>query len=469
MLLFSPDFMDRIAVTITSPLHSLGGVRFVSAELTREGEFVPDSFRLTVEATNIDDFNALFSQWRGEILNNTLVTGTLANNDSVSIRLGPNTKVEPEGDTRLTLEFVVQDYEVHTAAEMGRGAEYRFRLTNLQIEPSGDEGSQTRLSPDPAAGGFTRHNRVNRIRFTLAGRQWSLTDDFFDEWQNLSDSDRSRILLSGTLSTVSVTDDPVAEEKEVATIADDLAFLLSFALGRDIKWVTCHSFTSTGRLAKSQSRFLCLSTFGAGGFPPLGNWTRGQLREFIETAYASYSTDLEWWRRTLDLFSQVVDARAADLRAVIVNILLDRASTRILVGKDLGNQIEAGLNAKLDDPAFKQELQKLLTSLTAKWAPDRTDRLIETIKQWNSSPSFPKRIAAAYQEVRLEPPKGKMLTKRHLLVHLGDPPADGSIFEYSLELECRVLMLLLRLLNYENQFFHPFFKRVTSLREHLVS
>lgn len=451
--------MITTALTITSSLQCLGNeVRFISAEVDRDSDFVPEAFRLTVEATNLIDFNALFSQWRGEVLRNSNVEGRLADGRGVSIRLGPNTKTEPQSGRTIRLDFEVQDYAVQTAQPVCRGAEYRFRLTNLKMERAGDE---------PTEAGNQGRN-LNRIRFYCSGREWSLRDDAFEHWNCMSRADKQRVLLSGTLSTTALTDKPEAELQEIAKIADEVTFLLSFALARDVKWVAFSCIAPPNVLIKDFSRFLCVSTYDTGGFAPLGNWTPGQLRGFLENAYTRYLTDREWWERTLNLFSQVFDTRAADLRAIILNIVLDRASTWILREKKLDSQIEAGLNTKLDSAEFKGKLQGLLAGLTEKWSFQRTEKLVETIKQWNSSPSFPKKIALAYQEVQLEPPKGRMLSNRHLLLHIGDPPSDGTIFEYSLELECSVLMLLLRLLNYEGQFFHPFFGKTTTLREHLI-
>jgi hypothetical protein len=69
---------------------------------------------------------------------------------------------------------------------------------------------------------------------------------------------------------------------------------------------------------------------------------------------------------------------------------------------------------------------------------------------WNAKPSFAEGIRRACEAVRLKPPPTKLLGTRHRLMHVGElHPADMTLVDYWKELEALVLLLIVRMLDYE--------------------
>lgn len=143
------------------------------------------------------------------------------------------------------------------------------------------------------------------------------------------------------------------------------------------------------------------------------------------------------------------------IKTAILNILIDRISTELTKGQG-GAEIDDELPKRAGSQDFKKALHQLLMTLSTNWTEQRTADIIRTIKDYNARPPFPKKVARACAQQQLPPMAGKLLGTRHLLLHVGKlEPPDGDVIGYWMELDALVLMLILRMLRYEGQLYHP--------------
>jgi hypothetical protein len=186
-----------------------------------------------------------------------------------------------------------------------------------------------------------------------------------------------------------------------------------------------------------------------------------ELKTFLESAHPKYAADREWFSRSLDLHLQSRMTSILDVKAILLNVLLERVSTRV-VGTKFPPQIDKDLPARLDDPGFVQELHKLLAGLSDKWLESQTKQICETIKLWNSGPSLMKRVQMACSALGLEEPASKMIKPRNPILHLGEVDVKyENVFEYWRELDALMVLMLLRSLGYDGRLYHLKFGATT--------
>jgi len=88
------------------------------------------------------------------------------------------------------------------------------------------------------------------------------------------------------------------------------------------------------------------------------------------------------------------------------------------------------------------------------WPEEQTQSLLNTVQQWNRSPSYRNQIRLAFERYHLEPPPARLLENRHSLAHggmLSSRTSDPG--NYLSEIIGTVVRLLLRMLNYSGSYF----------------
>lgn len=294
--------------------------------------------------------------------------------------------------------------------------------------------------------------RNNRIVFPFAGRDWTLDDDLFGRWPK-DDSKISEPVRSGSLSTEQLDGDFVGVLQQSA---DDIADLLSLALGRDIKWVTFASQLEDGSLQAIQYRKPGLLAFNQNGSHLADNWEFGNLKQFITSGEKSLTTDRDWWSVTIRLLTQARGSKYIEVKCSLLNTLLDRISSKIL-GDANSPEIDAALDERVDVKDFRTTLHYILLSLSPKWERSRTDALCGTMKDWNTKPSFSKKILRSCEKMGIPAISGKKLGFRHVVIHDGEMHSDLKTSEdrvqYFLEVEMVVLLLLIRMLGFDGYIY----------------
>ena len=141
-------------------------------------------------------------------------------------------------------------------------------------------------------------------------------------------------------------------------------------------------------------------------------------------------------------------------------MLLDRVSTHVLKDHDFGKLIGDDLAVFLESPDNKENLassfSKTLQTIEPNWDVDRSRALVNMVKGWNNSPSYPKKIETTCNLLKIKGLSKSLLTTRHELLHGGKVKAepDEALERYK-EFNLHILVLLLRLLEYEGNFYSP--------------
>jgi hypothetical protein len=347
------------------------------------------------------------------------------------------------GDVTTTMwaTFRISDSLVAHAAPHD-GDHWRIRLTNIRI-PRGDR--TTRVATGK---GITfRHDSVV---FNVAGREWVLTDDWWERWLPPARPDTSKPLPSGLLETECKPDDT---REGVEAIAEEIESLLRLALCRAITWVCCDRVKG-GKVVESHYSSGWSRPFDAGGSQIISNEEPFQLKSFLETTHPRFVADRDWFRVTILLYTISRMSEHIEVRSSLQNTLLDRIAAKVLQD-DEAAEIDAELPGRMTKN-WVNRLHDLMLEASPHWTRDRTGQLTSSIKNWNSNPSFPGGVERAAMRLGLWPPSKAQLTKRHKLIHLGEYDAsDGtSALDYWREIECLVTMMLLRVLGYAGPFYH---------------
>ncbi|MFO0915929.1 MAG: hypothetical protein U0795_23420 [Pirellulales bacterium] len=445
----------------------------------------PEELSIVVGGLNADDFNKLMQGQIeiGTIFGSPKVTGTVEGVE-FETELGFVKGIDFGSDYILVRCFIGPSAETHAIPKEGCRF-WKFRLANLRLScgdafthqpppietvpPEKIDEYHALIAEWHKAFGkppltmqqikekytnFTDKGglRRNRIAFNFAGRTWLLDDDLHGRWEKNLNKIATPV-VSGTLSTEIVEGDV---EENVRELATDICDLLTFALARDVEWIAFGCFTDEGKSHKVFQRLPGLLPFNQHGSPTIDNWEGGNLKGFMEVASARLHEDREWWSVSIGLLMQARGSKYLEVKCSLLNTLLDRLTTRIL-GEATEPEIDAALPAKLDDKDFRTTLHFILASLAPKWERSRTGDLIGKIKEWNKSPSFPKKIVRSCEKLKIPPMSGKKLGFRHVLIHDGEMHSDlkspDERFQYFCELEALVLLLMCRMFGFEGHIF----------------
>src|SRR5690606_5047985 len=102
-----------------------------------------------------------------------------------------------------------------------------------------------------------------------------------------------------------------------------------------------------------------------------------------------------------------------------LNTLVDRISKKV-IGDQETAEIDPALPQRIERRWFRWCLHALLSTVSRNWDKDRTERICDTIKQWNSSPSFPNQVIRACESLGIGSPTRRHLGFRHKLIHVGE-------------------------------------------------
>lgn len=382
-------------------------------------------------------------------------------NMAATIKLVRNVNLDSSGT--VVARCLLVDVRCNEDQGDGQGT-WRLNLTNVKLK-IGDVKSDI-----PPASGSPKHLwgwRLDKIAFYVDDREWILEDHLFGQWKKRDDLDFNAPIVSATLTTAALPDDTAAI---VCDAADTITALLTLASGKSVRAVKIERLDTNGKSNWWSVRNLLAFPFDRSGFSAIDNWQPKTLKTFVENAYPIVVADREWWLATLDMFMQVHVNPYLETKAMILNVLADRIAAK-LGGERKEAEIDIQLNAKLKEKQFQTSLHNLLTGLTVQWTTDRTNNLISAIKRWNAQPSFTEGIRRACDAVRLEPPPTKLLRTRHRLLHVGElKPPDMTLVDYWKELEALVLLLVVRMLDYEGFVYaSKFGASQILLKDYLVS
>lgn len=360
-----------------------------------------------------------------------------------------------------TVNCVLFDSQVSDGKPTPTEATWCYAIANLSIY-RGDEA--TVIS---SAITQSQQKVFNRIRFSVGGREWVLTDHLVGCRKKLEPHHKANVLHTGSLETVVIPDEDLTA---LNLIADDICDLLSLALGKGIRWDSRTKEPFDSNRPNMIVRSVWLPPFGAGGGEAsIINNEKSVLKCFLETAYPALAEKRVWLRPTLDLYLQARLNSFVEVKCTLLNILLDRMAQQLT--KDLNKaQISESIAQVIGDGEFLKGLHEALSKLGDKWTEAHTKSVVQRIKEMNSRPSFASAIIKACRKLSLKEPSSEFLNKRHRLLHEGQlDPADEAMLAYCLELDCLVLLMILRLLGYDGPFQHRHygFKSI-SLRDLMV-
>lgn len=198
---------------------------------------------------------------------------------------------------------------------------WRLRLTNIRIT----RGDQVK---EVAAGTGIRFVR-DTIVFNIAGREWMLVDEFWEQWQDGHKPDVTKPLVSGRLETVYQAGDT---REKVEAIAQEIEALLRLALGRGISWVSCER-VSGGVIVECHLSSNWTSPFGQAS-PVIPNMLPDQIKSFIEVAHPIMSAERDWFISTITQYIVAILGNHLEIRMALQNTLLDRIAAKVLQHDD---------------------------------------------------------------------------------------------------------------------------------------
>lgn len=365
------------------------------------------------------------------------------------------------------LTCVVEDFEFLDGNSGVAADIVVFRLTNVPLRLRGDIGVARPVSdrpPSPLETDYFETSELHtlnekerqeifrpgwqfsasRINFSFGGCNWSL-----DTTQGYTDAKikaaRLYPMITATLTT-KATDITVPLEE----LADHICDLLTFAFGKEVRWVSCGRFTRNGH-SRSQCRAFPLLPYGKGAGAIVNNWEIGNLKQFLEECESAFNTNSDWWHRSIGLIAHSRATPLLEIRLTTLNTLMDRISKKVIAGNETA-EIDSQLPVHIDQPSFRSQLHSLFCTLSPNWDEERTNSVCGMIIQWNSSPSFPNQIAQACEALGIMPPARKQLGFRHKLIHVGEFDKNlkttDQMFEYLESLEAVVELMMIQLLGF---------------------
>lgn len=433
----------RVLVDLSA---SSGGIVECTGSLIFDYNDQPVELDLSLAKFNQDARTQVLSGQADECLGGASVTIHLPDDREIRATIQIVSNINCDSDGEIVARCLIGKVQSGIRDQDLEGS-WRFNLTNVKFRFY-DIKSET-----PAPPGVPAHLcswRLDKIAFAVAGREWLLKDEMFGQWKKQRDCDVHVPIVSATLTTP-VQSNETAEE--VCEIADSIAALLTLALGRSVRAVKIEHLDKDENSTWWSVRNVLALPLSCSGFSPVDNWECETVKTFVEGAYPIVADDRKWWLATLDMLMQVHVNPYLETKAMILNVLADRIAAKLGVAHQ-DAEIDAQLDDKLETKDFRSSLHALLTGLSGEWTQGRTNNIISTIKMWNAKPSFAEGIRRACETVRLKPPPTKLLGTRHRLLHAGElHPPDMTLVDYWKELDALVLLLIVRMLDYEGSVY----------------
>ena len=237
----------------------------------------------------------------------------------------------------------------------------------------------------------------------------------------------------------------------------------------ELKGISAGCFDEDGHCATKRHRDPAVMPFNRGGSAIVDNWELGNIKQFLESAEPCFHEAPEWYRQSIGLYIQSKGSKHVLVKCALLNILLDRISTRVS-GSTFGNEIDPKLNERLERKWFRCLLHRLLRTLSKKWERTRTDSLCDNvIKRWNAEPSFPQKVLRACAQLGIPKLSGKNIGFRHKLLHVGEFNKKLKSLkqkaEYAFDIDAVIGLMIIRLLKFDGflylQTASPHHKRVS--------
>jgi hypothetical protein len=336
---------------------------------------------------------------------------------------------------------------------------YAFQMPLLQyILPNYDFGVPDDVTRDGVS--FVR----DHVTFRCAEREWRLRRMYVVEEQSVSAPQGYRLRASNSLSVLAdsahallETEGNVGLRHEIDGWATDLCWILQMGRGSQLRWTEVRIDDGTNYRsleARSGSR---LPPWDGGS--PIKNQADHALRRLVENAWPVFQRHRDWWRVTADWFAWAHSVSTNEVSGLICSMLLERTTEFVLSEMIVGNQIDPALEQTLDvggeqRDALAREMTALWRRYSPLWPEEQTQSLLNTVQQWNRSPSYRNQIRLAFERYHLEVPPARLLENRHSLAHGGTLSSRTSNpGNYLSEIIGTVVRLLLRMLNYSGSYF----------------
>lgn len=414
-----------------------------------------------------------------KIFGNPEMEGHLADETKIQVRIAFVKKMECHGSGTLVVHCHLGQFQIKKSGTWSDCEKWVFQLANLKLycgdiptdypaPLNAQPTNKTEESDNAIEGDKDKANgmvpikegidlefrtppglnswRLNRITFKFVNRNWNIDEGFFGQWPSGLDEIGNGPILSGTLSTVFNEGDT---DEQLQLYATDIAELLSFALSRDVKWVSCGCQKKDGEFFSMRQHYPFISPFNHHWFPVVDNFTFKNLKVFLEIGLQKIQSDRHWWLVTIRLLTQARISKYSEVKCSLLNTLLDRISTK-LNSESNQAEIDPMLEENLNE-VFEHKLHKLMIEICVPWTIERTKNLCSTIKQWNSQPSFPDKIIRSCEKLKIYKPCRKTLGLRHKILHNGEFDSklnDAKKLDYLLTLDAVASLLLIRIFEF---------------------
>jgi len=256
----------------------------------------------------------------------------------------------------------------------------------------------------------------NRIDFVAEGRTWTLVDRLLGLEEHKHPQKVRNPQVSGTLSTTAREGE---EWGDLTQAANDITRLLSFALCTWVPWASCSSLKSDGQRTPHVEQ----SFSGAAPYSSIRTRVAqhgdGVLRDFLESAYPRLTGKLQVFKKKQrEAFDHAIGVYVTSqlsndiiVRTSLLNMLLDALEDQF----EHGHQIDKDLDRRLGE--FDRVLHELLSLLSPNWTRETTNKVVNSIKNLNNRPPFPKAVKSAYRQLGIEGFEDLDFGARHALVH----------------------------------------------------
>lgn len=376
------------------------------------------------------------------------VQGTLEDGRFVEIEVGEALSFT-DGVIDAPTRFGVQAMRCFEYRPAGWGAPaWVFSILNFKLGNSNRFGLH--LTTECRGDGSAAWYR-DTTSFVYANREWFLTDllDGKDD-KELRDFRRHWTpIRSAELWTEHREGD---EREALELLARDIANVLSFATGRCARWLDCTRLDGHEQVVGRSRYSIWVAAAKDGGGGPIDTGDPQGFQAFMNAACRAVEADTEWWARTLELHLQGTLSPIIDVQLTFFYMLLDRVSEKVN-GTDWPKQIDPDIDARLKDEAWRRSFESVLQNLSPKWALDRTEVMVQRIREINNKPPLPKCVAAATARLGLPEPDGNKVRPRNRLLHSGNLPKElpedlRHSGELARAIEALISAMLLRLLGH---------------------
>ena len=293
----------------------------------------------------------------------------------------------------------------------------------------------------------------HKIVFQWKSRVWELVDEKHRFWSKNNANNVRTPILSGTLKTDCIDGDTF---DSIGQSAWDISYLLSFALGRDIKPCVI-SLLSNDELVSSHEFSVSARPFNENSTNVVDNWELGNIKTFIESSEPIIATELEWWCKTLALYAEGASNKLPiDIQLAILNALLERVSSKWIGEKKL-HEIDENIPKLLKGSALKESIQECLSKYIPSWPLEKTNALLGEIRRYNAGPSFPEKVIRSCGFLGIPVMSKARINFRNTLLHTldfhKDLKTDEDKVEYLFELKGMIALMILKKLNFEGKIY----------------